>query len=328
MPPWPPSPDCNHYVGERGLTAAEKSTLARWAAAGAPEGSAADAVHGEAPTGGIARVDATLALPEPYTPIAAPDDYRCLLLDVTTPVDGFITGFSVDPDQDSIVHHVIAYLAKPDQVADYQALDAADSGPGWSCFGGPGGDDALSWLGGWVPGSLGDTYPAGTGIPVPKGSKAVVQMHYNLASASAVPDQTSLSFMFDKTVATPATMVKVVDPDWVRGGMPIPAGQSDVVFSVDLPNPLGRGVKVWSASLHQHLLGKSGSLVVHHADRDTCALDIPRSTVWASIGAAHAASAAISVAGMAGRVSSSQRSSSVTSSQVIRPPWQPARGAG
>lgn len=276
MPPWPPSSDCNDYVGVRSLTEEELSTLEAWAEAEAPEGDADAAVHAEPTVGALSDPDISISLPEPYTPVSSPDDYRCFLLEVTAPSDGFVTAFSVDPDQDAIVHHVIAYLVEPGQVATYQALDAADDGPGYACFGGPGGDSSLAWLGSWAPGSLGDVYPEGTGLAVPAGSTALVQMHYNLSYADPVPDQTTVNAWFSTTVERQAKLVTVRESAWPAGGLVIPPGQADVVFTSTVENPLGEAAHIWAANLHMHLLGKSTSLRVLHADgSESCALDIP-----------------------------------------------------
>ena len=276
MPPWPPSADCNTYIGERGLNAEQIATLVAWSEGGAPEGDAATIVHADLPKSTLGEPDLEISLPEPYTPVNSPDDYRCFLLDVTTPQDLYLTAFAVDPDQDAIVHHVIAYLVEPTQIATYQALDDADSTPGWECFGGPGGDDALSWLGGWVPGSLGDPYPAGTGLKVPAGSTAVVQMHYFVGNAGPLEDQTTLRFWAQADVEKEARLVKVLDPRWPAGNMPITAGDSDATYTVELENPLGQSALLWAAGPHMHLLGKSSSLRVNHSDlTETCVVDIP-----------------------------------------------------
>jgi hypothetical protein len=277
MPPWPPADGCNAYVGERRLTSAEIATLAAWRDADAPEGSTDEGVAGTPAADGLTRVDLSLSLPEAYTPVTSPDDYRCFLLDVSAPGDGFLTGFGVAPDQSAIVHHAIAYLAKAEDIATYEALDAEDATPGWECFGGPGGDSAPDWLGAWVPGSVGNDYPAGTGIPVAYGSRVVVQMHYNMDYAPPTPDQTEVLLRYEPSVETPAAMLRWTDPAWPPGGMPIPAGEPDVVFNYRAPNPLATAGLVWAAGLHMHLIGTSAKLAVHHADgTETCLLDIPR----------------------------------------------------
>jgi hypothetical protein len=281
MPPWPPGADCNRYLGERRLEQDAIDTLAAWADGGAPEGDASQPVRGSPSAVGLSRVDLEVPIPEPYTPPADPnDDYRCFLLPLQSPQDVYVTGFGAVPGDPAIVHHVIAYLARPELLPTYEALDAAEPGPGWPCFGGPGGDDVQTdapWLGGWVPGSLGDDYPAGTGILVPAGSSAVVQIHYNTDFVEPGPDQTSLQVSVAPTVQRPASLLKWYDPRWVQEhDMPIPAGAPDVVHTFEAPNPVGLDGLVWAVGLHQHLLGtKSRIAAIDAAGAETCLLDIP-----------------------------------------------------
>ena len=60
-------------------------------------------------------------------------------MDWPATTDTYITGFRANPGNAPIVHHVIAFLAQPSDVATYQQLDDADPAPGYVCFGGPGG---------------------------------------------------------------------------------------------------------------------------------------------------------------------------------------------
>lgn len=280
MPPWPPDDACNAYDKDRMMTAAEIATIAAWADGCAPEGDAATQVHGTPPTGGLSRVDVEIGPPQPYTPATTAtvhDDYRCFLVDWPVVGTTHVTGFKVEPDARAEVHHVIAYLALPEDVAAYEALDP--SGAGWTCFGGPsaGTGAQASWLGAWVPGSLGDDYPAGTGIRIPGGSKIIVQMHYNTDYTEAVPDNTMVQFKTDDTVAKEARIVTWLDPQWPQGdNMLIPAGESRT-FTYTADNPLAASLDLWAVGLHMHALGESGNLIIGHANgsADTCALDIP-----------------------------------------------------
>jgi len=140
----------------------------------------------------------SLQIPTPFTP-AAPhggtDDYRCFLLDPHVVRDTSITGMYVRPDNRSIVHHVILYRVEPTQVQAAKHLDAADPGEGWTCFGDsglPGGStlDNAPWLGAWAPGGQEAVYPPGFGVPLTRGSRIVMQVHYNLLGGSG-PDQSS-----------------------------------------------------------------------------------------------------------------------------------------
>ncbi len=129
-----------------------------------------------------------VALTEPYEPTAqAPgtDDYRCFLLDPALAGDSFVTGVDVLPDRPEMVHHVILFRVPPEQVARAEAQDAEEPGQGWTCFGGTGvgsGDQLRNapWIGAWAPGGGERVTADGTGIPMPAGSRVIVQMHYNL----------------------------------------------------------------------------------------------------------------------------------------------------
>jgi hypothetical protein len=138
MPPWMPSDECADYAGNIDLTADERSTLLAWLDAGAPEGDPADApADGSPSSGGDWAADLTLQLPEPYTPRVEPDDQRCQLIEWPYDEPVYVTGLRVQPDQRPIVHHTIAFLVGPDQVAQFQAWDEEEEGPGYTCYGGP-----------------------------------------------------------------------------------------------------------------------------------------------------------------------------------------------
>jgi hypothetical protein len=140
----------------------------------------------------------SLQIPKPYTPSApngGTDDYRCFLLDPHLAHDAFITGTFVRPDDAAIVHHVILYRVVPDQVQAAEHLDAADPGEGWTCFGDsglPGGStlDNAPWLGAWAPGAQESVDRPGFGVPLTRGSRIVMQVHYNLLGGQG-PDQSS-----------------------------------------------------------------------------------------------------------------------------------------
>jgi hypothetical protein len=137
-----------------------------------------------------------LTMPAPYTPSApygtGTDDYRCFVLDPHLAKDAFITGLNILPGTPAEVHHVILFRAPPDTVRDFEAKDAAEKGEGWTCFGGTGleADGALDdapWLGAWAPGGSEQVLARDVGVPLAKGSRVIMQVHYNLLAGSA-PD--------------------------------------------------------------------------------------------------------------------------------------------
>jgi hypothetical protein len=187
MPPAPAGDGCNEYVSDTSLTEAQIKLISDWVNAGAPEGDAEAEGPALDKSNGLSRVDLTLAMPEAYTPKAKADDYRCFVLDWPNAEASYITGFQMKPGNASVVHHVIAFLAPPDLAAQATALDAAEAGPGYTCFGGSGiQDPRMSWVGAWAPGAAGADYPAGTGLKILPGSKIILQIHYNTHHVDSV----------------------------------------------------------------------------------------------------------------------------------------------
>ena len=243
MPPWMPGADSADIVGRssRRLTPGELTTLARWAAAGAPAGDPADR-HSEPRLGagltGPGRT-VTLAPSRPYTPHATGgglDDYHCFVLDPHLTQNAFVTGALIRPQRTGIVHHVILYEAAGAQADAARQLNAESGGKGWTCFGGPelpvdvstpGSLDRLGqppWIAAWVPGHTTNALPAGTGVPLHKGALVVMQVHYNLIAAAG-PDrsQAQLRLRPATTHLTPlqtqlvAAPVELPCPDGVTG---------------------------------------------------------------------------------------------------------------
>ena len=110
------------------------------------------------------------------------------------------------------------------------ALDAAEEGPGYTCYGGPGFNG--EWIGAWAPGGEGLDMPEGTGIRIEPGSKVVMQVHYNSLTAGKQPDQTRLRFKVDAEVSSVARLQPWANPQWLQGDtMAIPPASDGVEHS-------------------------------------------------------------------------------------------------
>jgi hypothetical protein len=282
MPPWPAGPDCNEYLDDRSLADDQKLTIAAWVGTGAEEGdpSTPGAPLQPANSRALSRVDRELGLAEPYTMQLEPDDYRCFVLDWPDATTKYITGFGAIPGNAAVVHHVIAFLATPSQVADAVAKDEAEPGPGYTCYGGPGFES--DWLGAWAPGSLGSDFPEGTGLRIEPGSKIVLQVHYNSLTSGADADQTRIALRLDDTVAKEAKLQPWTNPKWLQGdAMLIPAASKGTTHSWAQDPTLffanGKPITIYNPSLHMHQLGVSARLSVERAGGgEACLLDIPR----------------------------------------------------
>jgi Copper type II ascorbate-dependent monooxygenase, C-terminal domain len=235
MPPWMPGDDSAPLVGRdaRRLTSAELSTLAQWAAGGAPLGNKAD-LHAKPSTGaGLTGPGTTITVrpSRPYTPHAAGgaiDDYHCFVLNPHLTQDEYVTGALIRPQRTGIVHHVILYEAAGAQAAEADQMNAANGGKGWTCFGGPnlpldisssGSIDRLGqppWIAAWVPGHTTNALPAGTGVLLHKGARIVMQVHYNLIAAvgpdrsqaalRVLPATTRLTALQTQLIAAPVEL--------------------------------------------------------------------------------------------------------------------------
>ncbi len=290
MPPWQAAQGCADYLYDRSLSDETIATIAQWVDEGAAEGNPSDEPPPlEVSTTTLSRIDRTLSMPTAYTPVVSPDEYRCFLIDWPENVTRYVTGFGVQPGNDSIVHHVIAFLAPPSTVAEYEALDAADPEPGYPCFGGTGGT-RLSWIGAWAPGGIGSDLPAGTGIEVPVGSKVVLQLHYNTTTAKPAPDTTKILLSLEDSVERKGVVLPFANIDWVLGKtMDIPAHSTDVTHSFDLDLSQyasvysggvfenGKPITIHGAGLHLHTLGtQAKTSILRQGGGEECMLDIPR----------------------------------------------------
>jgi hypothetical protein len=289
MPPWLAGDGCTEYKHDFSLTDEQIDLIERWVELDAPEG---DASNAGAPLpevgGGLSRVDLTLGMPQSYTPQQSPDDYRCFALDWPEDSTKYVTGFGVEPGHDQTVHHVIAYLAAPGLADEIAQKEAAEDGPGYTCFGGPGvgtqdptGGNNASWLGSWAPGGQGHDFPEGTGIPAEPGSTIILQVHYNTLTADPAPDQTEIMVKLDDNVDKEAMYLPWANPAWLQSdaAMRIPAGSTDTThsFSYDIASFAGTDVMIYDVGFHMHTLGTKGRLWIDRDDgSEDCLLDIPR----------------------------------------------------
>jgi hypothetical protein len=267
MPPWMPDNSCGGpFVNDRTLTQNQIDTIARWADTGATEGNPADAPAPPGAIGELPRVDATLAMTEPYTPSATnQDDYRCFFIDPALASSRFVTGYDILPGVTAEVHHVIIYVVDK---AAARTRDMNDSGPGWTCFG-DSGLQSTGPIGAWAPGTGSVVYPAGTGIELQPNQALAMQIHYNTATVR-VPDTSSVKLMY---AAPGASTTRAYLLPLVANGFTIPPNATAYRYSETFPNPTRvLPIKVYGLLPHMHTLG---SRITMRAG-NTCLVDIPR----------------------------------------------------
>jgi hypothetical protein len=262
----------------------------------------------------------TIAMPGSYTPSApygtGTDDYRCFLLDPELDRDTWLTGTQVLPGNPDVVHHVILFQVPPTQVAAAEAKDAEEDGEGWTCFGGTGLEqfqnvDNASWIGAWAPGGRESVTKPGFGVRLAKGSRVVMQVHYNLL-AGQEPDTSAAQLRLApgkrpyqalSTMLLPAPVELPCRPEHADGDLcdraaslfdvkkrfGVEGNTADALYFLcgGGPKPgetqsctrtLGEPMTIHGVAGHMHLLGRSIRIEVNPGTPEAqTVLDIP---VW------------------------------------------------
>lgn len=285
MPPWMADPSCRSFEHERGLTSDERAVFRRWRDTGMQRGSIDDLPE---PPPGPPAFEAThvARMTEPYTPDpSAPDDYRCFVLDFIPDRDLFLTGHAVVPGASSLVHHVLVYGVPPELLSRVAAADAADAGPGYTCFGGVLGGDGgtdrdfsaltLINLGAWIPGQVPHVEAEGRAIYLPAGSRIVMQVHYNLLESAPEPDRTEYHMQLSET--EPEYLVQT--GPLANLDLDIRAGAPEVRVAKIYRNYGAEPLRITGFTPHMHLLGKqlrADRVSAATSEAAECLIDVPR----------------------------------------------------
>ncbi len=284
MPPWPADPTCGSFAHRGDMPKAEIAQVSAWVNGGRPLGDPKDAPKPKATAPVTFKPTHSLPMPVAFTPPKDNlDTYRCFLLDLDTSKDRFIKATQVVPGSGKLVHHVLVYALEGDHVTKAEKADKAEAGPGYTCFGGPLPNEKESSLLGfttgfpnqlaaWVPGLqpsiLGDDYA----IRVKKGSRVVMQVHYNVPAGQTEADQTKLELV---VTDTPPKRVLITRPLVIRD-LNIPAGDKAASHSATYRYYGDSEVRIHSMTAHMHLLGSRFESEVRRKDGTTeCALRIP-----------------------------------------------------
>lgn len=271
MPPFMVSEnggDCQTYRDSPALTDEEIATLGAWADAGAPEGS--PAATPEAPP--RPSLDDPTVVLDPgaaYTPPAGvDDDYRCFIVDPQVSTDQFLTGYEVRPDAIEQVHHVVLHSIDSDaEAALAHQLDDAETGPGYTCFGGSGTGAGRS-LAVWAPGTGATLYPDGSGLRLLAGREIIMQVHYNRSTRE---DRTTVALDLASSVSAEGVITGVFDVS-----LDLPPGMESVTQSAALPVPaLAVPVTFHGVYPHMHRYGKRMRAYWDRGGESVCLFDVP-----------------------------------------------------
>lgn len=273
MPPYPASAECNTYRDERRLAEGDLAMFKAWMDADMPEGLSASYVAPQVKRVDLGTPDIAARPYGEYTPtVVGGDEYRCFLLDAEFDQDVYVNAVDVDPGSKAVVHHANLFLVNPTNAQRVQALEDADDQPGYPCFGSPG-VNTINLIGSWVPGLGAIELPPQSGVRIRKGSRIVMQTHFNTVYAQSEP--VSPTFKMYTLDAPPKQLVRAMP--FANLSFEVPAGQSESVHTEVFRNLSDKTWKVLGSAAHLHMLASSVRVDVLRANNggEACVLDIP-----------------------------------------------------
>ena len=209
-------------------------------------------------------------MPETYTVSArASGVYRCFVIPTRFAEDRWVTKVEYAPGDRKLVHHILSYI---DTTPAAEALDRADPGPGYSCFGGPGFTPA-GGLSGWAPGNQPRVTAEGVGMLLPKGANVVLQMHYNNDATEARTDRTRVGLHFAKSpIDKRQRGIAVLNRTFT-----IPPGARRYEVRASLDGSAGAATSTpITITPHMHLLGREMKVTATYPDGTVRPLDLHR----------------------------------------------------
>jgi peroxiredoxin len=257
MPPWHADERFGHFKNDARLSAADKATIAKWVANGAPEGDSKDLPAPPQFAEGwmIPKPDQILYMKD--EPVDVPStgvvEYQMFVVDPGWKEDKWLTAIEPRPGNPAVVHHILLFVIPPDGNVN----------------GGIGsGND---FLGAYAPGLRPEPLPTGLARFVQAGSKLVFQLHYT-PNGSAQKDRSFCGFVF----ADPKTVHKEVRvSSAVNFVFQIPPGEDD--FAVNARYIFRDDLLLLTLMPHMHLRGKAFRYVATYPDgKQEVLLDVPR----------------------------------------------------
>lgn len=245
MPPWKPEAvDRGDFVGARRLSARDIDVIARWVAAGAPEGDPAALPPAPANIDAwqLGTPDLVVTLADPYVlPARSPDVLRNVIIPVPLREGRYVRGVEFHPGNSRVVHHANIRI---DRTNASRRLDDADPAPGFA-----GGLTRAEFPDGhflgWTPGQLPPLQPDGMAWRLEAGSDLVVQLHLH-GTEAAETVQPSIGFYFtDRPPARTPVMLRLG-----RQNIDIAPGLAD--YQVDDHYVLPVDVAIHAVQPHAH----------------------------------------------------------------------------
>ena len=260
-------PACRDYHGSESmvLTAEEKALFAAWHDGGAPEGDPATAPEPVDWTVSLEGADLRFELPMEHTfsDQGGSNEYYCYVVDNPLTEPTWITGFDVDLDNRSLVHHIVLAIDYGhDAGLDYGDSDSSD---GFACAD-PIVEDDWLLLHAWTPGQPPVQLPEGHGMLVQPDDQIVMQMHYFDTSGEPQTDRSAYIMTTAEEVEVPVEMAAFGPTRFT-----IPAGDAAYTRDYGERNDYGGDFTILGMFPHMHWLGAGYAASIEHDDgTSTC----------------------------------------------------------
>ena len=173
-----------------------------------------------------------------------------------TDKDQYVTAIEYQVGNRRVVHHILAYV---DVSGEARKRDAADPGPGYSCFAGPG-EPMHGDLGGWAPGiQPSPNFPMASADRFPAAPTSSCRCTTTPA-ASPRSDRTRIGLHFArKPIRQTLHWAAALNP-----GLELPPGHSKIEIKAAWPIPID--LVAHAVTPHMHLLGRDIAMSVTFPD--------------------------------------------------------------
>ncbi|MGH1471803.1 MAG: redoxin domain-containing protein [Cellvibrionaceae bacterium] len=254
MPPWHADPHVGTFSNDRSLSAEEVQTLVHWVEAGAPRGKGEDPLANYKhnwPEWTLGEPDVIVEIPTFNIPATGVIDYMNPTAENPLDEDVWVRAVEILPGSRKSLHHVITTFGKPNPKAR-------------------GGIDTLGGLGGYVPGAIGEQFPEGTGVFLPKDAVFSFQMHYTTYGKADVDTSRMGIYLHKEKPKYPLDSMVLLNPM-----IKIPPNTKEY-WATRSSKPLERDIMVYTLLPHAHFRGKAMNFIAKYPDgRKETLLSVP-----------------------------------------------------
>lgn len=267
MPPWMPSPDYCHYVGEKILSQTEITAISDWVANGTPSGDLSQAPQSPTFSGAsqLLQIDQSVQMPT-YTIQSNQDEHRVFVMHSNYSTDTYLSEIEFMPGNLETVHHIVLYQ---DSTNATWLLDQNDPLAGFNGAGTNAVGESVKLIYGWLPGGGVAKFPLDMGFRIPAGADFVMEIHYAPGNIGKI-DSTQINLRF-ATVSQPRQVYfETFYPTMTNPPLFIAANMVDTFYQV-VPN-IAQDISMLSIYPHAHLIGKAFKVYAVTPTNDTIPL--------------------------------------------------------